>query len=66
MMLPLTPTDIVIAARVHLHDFVPLLKAVTFLLFSLVFLTSCANDRGPSEPEQKPGIFETPDVDSLH
>ena len=44
----------------------PYLKVVTFLLLSLVLFTSCASERRPKEPEQKPGIFETPDPDSLH
>jgi hypothetical protein len=32
----------------------------------LILLGGCANDRRPKEPEREPGIFETPDVDSLH
>jgi hypothetical protein len=32
----------------------------------LSLLVGCAHERSWKEPEQKPGIFETPDVDSLH
>src|SRR4051794_10810402 len=39
-------------------------EAIIFVALSLVFLTGCVSARRPNEPEQKPGIFETPDVDS--
>ena len=40
--------------------------AILALVVALITLASCAAERRSRERELTPGIFETPDMDSLH